>query len=111
MDAAESVEEALEREIMEELHLRTGSVQYLASFPNQYAFRGVIIPVTDLFFIVEVHNFEAIAAQPGEVDAWTFLPVESVAAESLAFESHRLALQEYRHRPRQPDINESAGGQ
>ena len=110
MDAEESAEEALQREVMEELHLVTGSVQYLASFPNRYAFRDVIIPVTDLFFIVEVHNFEAIAAEPDEVDGWTFLPVESVAAESLAFGTHQRALQEYRHRQRQPDVHGSTGG-
>jgi ADP-ribose pyrophosphatase len=111
VDAAESAEEALQREVMEELHLQTGSLQYLASFPNQYAFCGVIIPVTDLFFIVEVQNFDAITAQPGEVDGWTFLPVESVAAETLAFDTHQRALQKYRHRQREQDVNSSAGSQ
>ncbi len=109
MDAEETAEEALQREVMEELHLLTGSVQYLASFPNQYAFCGVIIPVTDLFFVVEVHDFDAIAAQPGEVDGWTFLPVESVAAESLAFDTHQRALQQYRKHQRRPDVNTGAG--
>ncbi len=109
MDAEESAEEALQREVMEELHLVTGSLQYLASFPNQYAFRGVIIPVTDLFFTVEVQNFDAITAQPEEVDGWTFLPVESVAADSLAFETHQRALQEYRQR--RQEVNRSTGNE
>ena len=97
VDAGESAEQALQREVMEELRLSTGPVEYLASFPNQYAYCGVIIPVTDLFFIVEVHDFDAMTAQPGEVDGWTFLPVESVSAESLAFDTHQQALQAYRN--------------
>ncbi|MDG1893653.1 MAG: NUDIX domain-containing protein [Fuerstiella sp.] len=100
VDAGESAEEALRREVMEELQLLTGSVQYLASYPNKYAYSGVIIPVTDLFFVVEVHDFEAMIAQPGEVDGWKFLPAESVAAESLAFDTHQCALQEYCSRQR-----------
>lgn len=106
MDADESAEQALRREVLEELQLLTGTVEYLASFPNQYAYCGVIIPVTDLFFIVEVHDFAAMAAQPGEVDGWTFLPFESVSAESLAFDTHQQALQVYRQRQ-----NDVAGGE
>jgi ADP-ribose pyrophosphatase len=110
VDADESAEQALQREVMEELHLLTGSVEYLASFPNQYAYCGVIIPVTDLFFIVEVHDFATMAAQPGEVDGWTFLPVESVSAESLAFDTHQQALQAFRNRQRQNDVAGDVGG-
>ncbi|MEO2030111.1 MAG: hypothetical protein ABGZ23_29965 [Fuerstiella sp.] len=76
---------------------------------RQSAIRLRRVRVTDLFFVVEVHDFDAIAAQPGEVDGWTFLPVESVAAESLAFDTHQRALQQYRKHQRRPDVNTGAG--
>jgi ADP-ribose pyrophosphatase len=109
VDPDESAELALQREVMEELQLSAGAVEYLASFPNQYAYCGVIIPVTDLFFVVEVHNFDGMSAQPGEVDGWTFLPVESVSAESLAFDTHQRALQQYRRWTGLVDGTESNG--
>ncbi len=53
IDAGETAEEALHREVREETGLRVRSSHYLASFPNEYVYQGFILPVTDLFFVTE----------------------------------------------------------
>ena len=58
VDVGETAEQALDREVLEEIGLQVRSRQYLASFPNEYAWQGFILPVTDLFFVVEVESFE-----------------------------------------------------
>ena len=98
VDAGESAEQALKREALEEVNLRVLRVTYLASFPNQYAFRGVILPVTDIFFECEVESFDSIAAEESEVASWHFChPNESTLSE-MAFESNRLAVEEFLRR-------------
>lgn len=95
VDAGEKAEESLVREIEEELNLAVLEYQYLASFPNEYAFCGVVIPVTDLFYVARVKTLDGMKAQVGEVDGWKFLPAEEAAAADLAFNTHRLALQAF----------------
>jgi ADP-ribose pyrophosphatase YjhB (NUDIX family) len=95
VDAGETAEESLVREVEEELNLVVLEYQYLASFPNKYSFSGVVTPVTDLFYVAWVETLEGMKAQAGEVDGWSFLPIEKVAAADLAFDTHRLALQAF----------------
>lgn len=96
VDAGETAEEALVREVREELRLDVDTTQYIASFPNKYSFAGVTIPVTDLFFAVTVRSLRTIRVQAGEIDGWTFRDPTSVRSKELAFTTHRLALQAWR---------------
>lgn len=95
VDARETAEQALVREVGEELNLQVTEFGYLASFPNVYAFAGVIIDVTDLFFVAHVASFDGIAAQAGEVTDWKFVAPRSVTGDMLAFDTHRLAIDAY----------------
>lgn len=95
VDAGETAEESLIREVEEELSLTVVSWRYLASFPNTYTFGGIVSPVTDLFYVAEVATLDGISPQVGEIDSWTFLAAEQVAAEDLAFDTHRRALEVY----------------
>ena len=52
VDVGEGVEEALTREVREETNLKVVGSTYIGSFPNSYAYRGLIYPVTDVFFSV-----------------------------------------------------------
>ena len=95
VDAGETAETALVREIREEVNLDVEKVQFLASFPNQYAFSGVVIPVTDLFFVASVRTQTNIVVQQGEVDAVKWTSPAEVDPTTLAFSTHQLALQHY----------------
>ncbi|MCA9084250.1 MAG: NUDIX domain-containing protein [Planctomycetaceae bacterium] len=92
VDAGETAEDALVREVYEELHLNVTTTQYVASYPNNYSFAGVTIPVTDLFFAVTVARLKGIRVQKGEVDGWVFRDAASLRRNDLAFETHYQAL-------------------
>ena len=92
VDASETAEAALIREVKEELNLIVTDVCYLASFPNQYAFSGVVTPVTDLFYVARVEDLTGIAAQDGEIEDWKFMPAADVDPTMLAFDTHQKAL-------------------
>lgn len=95
VDAGETAETALLREIEEELSLTITEYQYLASFPNRYEYAGVILPVTDLFFVSWVESFDPIEAQPGEVDDWQFVMPSMVRKQQLAFKTHFDAIKAF----------------
>lgn len=95
VDAGETVETALLREIEEELNLEITEYQYLASFPNRYSYAGVVSPVADLFFAAWVKSFDAIEAQAGEVSGWRFILPRQVRKAQLAFETHHKAIRAF----------------
>ena len=95
VDPNESLEEALQREVLEEINLRAKSIRYLVSYPNEYAYAGSVFPVADAFFLCEVESFDAIAAQEGEVSGFSFLHLSEEVLSNLAFESNRRALEFY----------------
>lgn len=93
VDANETAETALVREVREEVNLELVEMRYLVSFPNRYVYRGVAIPVTDLFFVGRIESFEAMAAQPGEIESWRFCHLSATELGQMAFPSNRRALE------------------
>ena len=100
VDAGETLEEALAREVLEETNLTVTRMSYLTSFPNDYAFKGVSFPVTDAFFVCDVDSMESIACQESEIARFDFLRPTDRDLNHLAFESNRKALHEYLSRSR-----------
>ena len=95
VDAGESLEEALKREVLEEVNLHATSITYLASFPNSYAYKGVVSAVTDAFFVCRVNSFDSLVVQDGEVSDYHFVHPTKKELDNLAFESNRRALEFY----------------
>ena len=93
IDPGETAEQALHREVLEEVQLEVTSHRYLASFPNEYNYHGFILPVTDMFFVVEVVSFDAIHAADGEIADWHFCNPRKRELNSMAFLSNRRALE------------------
>ena len=60
VDPDESAEDALKREIKEELGVNILSAKYICSFPNVYPFSGINVKTTDLGYLVEIENIEKI---------------------------------------------------
>lgn len=91
VDAGESAEDALRREIREEVHLDLKVIDFLASYPNDYVFDGITYPVVDLFFVCLAED--ALMTHAGEdVAALEWHKVSEVPAKELAFNSMRQAL-------------------
>jgi len=93
VDIGERAEDALRREIREEVGLEVCTPEFLCSFPNSYPYLGVTYPVLDLFFTAEaVESAAALPLDEAESICWLD-PVSEVPLDELAFPSVRAAWQ------------------
>lgn len=90
IDRGETAEHAAIREVREEAGVKLDSVEFMASFPNLYAYRGVEYPVVDLFFVARVETRNASPLDDVTEIVWA-VP-GSLREEDLAFPSHARAL-------------------
>lgn len=97
VDVGETAENALRREIREEVGLDLASVEYLTSHPNQYPYAGVLYSTLDLFFRAAPVDPASARALDG-IEGLRWLDPETVDPADLAFESMRDALAVYRAR-------------
>ena len=93
VDANETLEDSLAREVREETSLIVTHAEYLCSFPNTYAFGGMTVDVLDSFFVCQMDSMSQRVAQPGEVDGFVVARPTPERLENMAFESHRQAIQ------------------
>lgn len=93
IDIGERAEDAVHREVLEEVGLRITGLRFLCSQPNEYHFGGVTYPVLDLFFIAAARETET-SCDPGEVQAVEWLVPADIRVDELAFSSMRAAWQE-----------------
>lgn len=91
IDIGESAEDALRREVREEVGLEIDEVRFLASFPNQYPYRGVTYPVCDLIFTGRALNPESAQSLDGVAGIEWRTPAK-LGDDEFAFESMRRAL-------------------
>jgi ADP-ribose pyrophosphatase len=91
VDAGETAEEALQREIREEVNLEVDSLEFLCSRPNDYHYQGVTYPVLDLFFVARVSSTMETTALDG-VESFLWLEAAEVDLNEMAFPSNAEAL-------------------
>jgi len=97
----ETAEEALRREILEELNLAITQPAYLLSAPNEYVYAGILYKTTDLFFVCEANDISAIKAGDDVADYRLVAP-SGLDPQTLAFPSARAALRRLLELPRRP---------
>lgn len=95
VDAGETAEEALRREVQEEVGLEVQQLRFLTTLPNQYDYDGVTAPVLDIFLVCDVDSFDSVATDPSEVSRCWIGTLGDEQLERMAFESNRLALLKY----------------
>jgi NADH pyrophosphatase NudC (nudix superfamily) len=91
VDPGESLEQAVQREVAEEIGLAITGLRYLTSHPNPYAYAGLIRPVCDVFFQAHAASFEVVL-QHSEVTDWQLRPLAELDPAELAFDSMRHAV-------------------
>lgn len=96
VDNDETAEQALEREVREELGVEVQAYEYFCSFPNLNSYGGLDYHVLDLFYIVAVerHGMERLVLGD-EIADCRWLEIASMHFEDIAFPSTRKALQRY----------------
>lgn len=94
VDPLESAEEALVREIREELNLEVSSMEYLYSVPNQYLFSNITIYTTDLAFRCKIDTFSNLSTHD-DVSEAIFVPRKEINYDLIGAESIKKILKRY----------------
>ncbi len=90
-DFGETAEEAMRREVREEVNLELDAPEFLCSFANQYVYAGVTYPVLDLFYTARPRAAESAAALD-DVESFCWLKPQEVRPGEIAFPSLKNAL-------------------
>lgn len=91
VDTNESAEEALKREILEELQAEAGDIQYLFSLPNEYEYSGMTIPTLDMFFSCKLKDTTNLKASD-DVEACFFVPLSELNTENFGLKSIKIGV-------------------
>jgi mutator protein MutT len=94
VDEGETAEEALRREVREEVGLELHALRYLCSYPNAYPYRDVVYHTLDLFFVATAVDPSHVRSLDA-VDAVEWLDPATIAPADIAFDSMRRALADY----------------
>jgi len=94
VDSAESAEQALERELMEELSLIIDMPVYLCSFPNVYPYENVTYHTVDLFYVKKLDH-DPILKPADDVADIKWIKKNEIPFDEIAFPSVRFALKHY----------------
>ncbi len=94
VDDRETAEQAVVREIKEELNLDVISMRYLFSLPNTYQYSGLDIPTLDLFFALTVADFTLLRADD-DVEDVQFIPRNELRTADFGLASIQKAIEQF----------------
>ncbi len=88
VDLGEKAEEALRREVMEEVHLEVVASQFLMTLPNRYLYDELCYFTVDLVFRCQVASLQALQAGDDAASA-QFYPLQEICLEEIGLDSVR----------------------
>ncbi|ADQ80933.1 NUDIX hydrolase [Paludibacter propionicigenes WB4] len=91
VDDNETAEEAMCREIEEELRAQVVEAKYLFSLPNKYEYSGLQIPTLDMFFACKLEDISNLQPSDDVADCF-FVPMDEVNPELFGLESIKKAV-------------------
>lgn len=94
VDPGETAEEALIREVKEELDVDIEDLKYLFSFSNEYRYKGINYNTCDLFFEAELKSIN-FSIEQSEISDIIWVNKSTVIYEKIAFRSLQNGLQLY----------------
>lgn len=94
-EPGEGIQEALAREIKEELNLEVLSMAYFCSCFNSYPYEKVTYPVTDMAFVCTIKEFSFLRPAD-DVQAVTFVPIEKLEPDQFAMTSARQTIARFK---------------
>jgi ADP-ribose pyrophosphatase YjhB (NUDIX family) len=98
VDPKETAEEAVKREIKEELKISVGTLKYLGSYPNIYTYKGVPYNTCDLFFYCKIDALP-VSFDRTEIEELVVINPSDIRDDEIAFESTRAYLRLFRESP------------
>lgn len=94
VDTGERVEEAVKREVYEELGVVIDHMTFLASFPNEYVFKGISYYTCDIAFICRVNDLSEIKPADDVAEALLIFPAD-INYDMISFPSVVNILNEF----------------
>ncbi|MBC7003670.1 NUDIX domain-containing protein [Photobacterium sp. BZF1] len=91
VDYDESLEQALYRELQEELGFQPNNIHYMGSASNTYVYRGIEYKTCDAFFHITLDNKPKMQAND-DVAAIRWVKKNEISPDEFAFDSARIAL-------------------
>jgi len=91
VDPNESAEEAVIREVKEELQIDIKEPRYLGSYPNIYEFEGVLYHTCDLFFYCKIDALPLDFCKT-EIEDFVVLNPLEIPKDEIAFESVKMGI-------------------
>jgi len=96
VDINESAENALKREIMEELNLALSTIEYFTSQPNQYNYNDLTYFTLDLTYICHAYDFDQIKARD-DIKSYEFLRPDEVDIGRIGLDSIKTIFTRYKN--------------
>ena len=94
VDNDETAEEALKREINEELGAQATDARYLFSLPNKYEYSELTVPTLDLFYECTLQSTENLTPSD-DVEECFFVPLKEIDVELFGLKSIKEGLARY----------------
>lgn len=91
----EIAEDAVLREVREELGIELAEIAYFASCPNTYPWGGLLYTTLDLAFLCHAESFETLKAGD-DVSDFVFMQPADIDLQEIAFNSARYFIERYR---------------
>jgi mutator protein MutT len=94
IDRGETAENALKREIKEELNLKVNHFNFYGTFPNEYLFEGIIYFTLDIVFICTISNLNTLKPAD-DVESCEFISPEKINIFDIGLTSVKNIIQQY----------------
>jgi NAD+ diphosphatase len=101
VDPDESAEQALAREIKEELNIDIGKPDYLCSAPNFYRYKNIDYTTCDMFFVVKLES-DTFELELSEISGYKWFMPEDLNPEDFAFRSMKVGIAAYKNSIKKP---------
>jgi len=92
VDAHESAEQAVRREIAEELQTKVVEAKYLFSLPNEYEYSLLTVPTLDMFYECTLENTSHLIPSDDVADCF-FVSLNEINPEKFGLSSVRKAVE------------------
>lgn len=86
VDGNETADEAIKREIAEELNAKVIESKYIFSLPNDYEYSGLTVPTLDMFFVCKLDNYENLQAAD-DVESIQFIAFDELNIDDFGLNS------------------------
>ncbi|MFV0471418.1 MAG: NUDIX hydrolase [Paludibacteraceae bacterium] len=93
-DYNETVEQAIAREIEEELSGKVTETNYMFSLPNDYVYSGMNIPTMDMFFECRLEDY-ANLKPADDISECFFIPIKEINPALFGLNSIREAVERF----------------